>query len=71
MAKTKDKTVHAVLTETRIEKAEEEIVSRPGSESSHNYQLESKWFDQLDRNIVLQLEDHLVTDNVKFIYPEM
>ena len=71
MAKFKDKTVDADLAETRIEKAEEEIVSCPGSESSHNYELESKWFDQLDRNIVLQLEDHLITDNVKFIYPEM
>lgn len=72
MAKTKDKAVEAELSETRVKKAEEESVSCPGtSEDSLNYQLESKWFEQLDRNIVLHLEDHLITDNVKLIYPEL
>ena len=71
MAKTKGKEVEAELTETKVEKAEEERVSCPGSENSLNYQLESKWFEQLDRNIVLHLEDHLITDNIKLIYPEL
>lgn len=66
MAKTKE----AELTETRVEKAQEERISYPSSEGSLNYQLESKWFEQLDRNIILYLEDHLITDNVKLIYPE-
>jgi len=71
MAKTKDKAVEAELTETKVERTEEERVLCPGSESSLNYQLESKWFEQLDRNVVLHLEDHLITDNVKLVYPEL
>ena len=71
MARTKDKAVEAELTETRVERAEEERGSCPGSESSLNYQLESTWFERLDRNVVLHLEDHLITDNVKLIYPEL
>jgi len=70
MAKTKDKAVEAELAEIRVERAQEERVSYPGSEGSLNYQLESKWFEQLDRNIILYLEDHLITDHVKLIYPE-
>lgn len=71
MAETKDKVVEAELTETRVQKAEEESVSCPERENSLSYQLESKWFEQLDRNIVIHLEDHLITDNVKLIYPEL
>jgi len=71
MARTKDKAFEAELSEIKVEKTGEEGVLCPGSKSSRNYQLESKWFEQLDRNIVLHLEDHLITDNVKLIYPEL
>ena len=64
MAKTKDKAVEAELTETRVKRAEEERVSCPGSEDSLNYQLESKWFERLDRNIVLHLEDQIMRSNL-------
>lgn len=67
MAKTKNK---VELKQSGGENAEEKSVFRSRSEDSLFLQ-ESKWFEQLDRNIVLHLEDHLITDNVKLVYPEV
>ena len=67
-AKTKTK---EELEEPRGENAEERLsVSCSRCEESLLLQ-EAKWFEQLDKNIVLHLEDHLITDNVKILYPEM
>lgn len=67
MANTKDK---QELVDSSAEKAKEKIASCTRSESLL-YQEESKWFERLERNIVLHLEDHLITNNVKLIYPEV
>ena len=67
MAKEKDK---VETKESEGENAEEKSVFRSRSEDSH-YVEEFKWFEQLDRNIVLHLEDHLITDNVNLVYPEV
>ena len=67
MATTKDK---AELRESQEETAEQENGSLSRSKDSL-YLQESKWFEQLDRNILLHLEDHLITGNVKLIYPEV
>lgn len=67
MAKTESK---VEIKDSGGENAEEKSFSRSKSEDSL-YLQESKWFEQLDRNIVLHLEDHLITDNVQLVYPEV
>lgn len=67
MANTKDK---LELVDSSAKKAKEKIASYTRSESLL-YQEGSKWFERMERNIVLHLEDHLITNNVKLIYPEV